>query len=166
MKATDKIEFLADKIQHLGTALFHMHSNSLLKLPSNLVQTILVDVNGFVWFAIEKPSQDITEFDQQFYVGLNFYRKGIPYFLKTYGLARLVADPEGLADLPPMLLKENADNKILISVKILNATYYEHEPAETPHTWVDKCRHFIKSLVLHDDNHYILNFEKHPFLSW
>jgi len=163
MQQHDNIDFITGKIKQLETALLHIYSDSLLKLPSSIIQTLRIDDEGNVWFVIDKPSQEINEFDRQFYVGLNFYRKGAPFFLNTYGLARLVNDSAEIATLPYVLQNQNGSDKILVSVKILTATYREQEP-EITDTLFHKCKHYFKSMFAYNVNH-TLTFENGPYLS-
>lgn len=78
----------------------------------------------------------VTEFETQFPVALNFYKKGIPFFVNVFGIARIVIDPEELAcaEIDNEISNGVLSDKILLSVKIANVNYYEKE-ADIKKTW-------------------------------
>src|ERR1700740_3216635 len=97
MNALTQLGFITSKINELETAVFHSHSNSVLNLNPTVIKTLKIDDNGYIWFYVNKPAQAITEFEKQFPVALNYYKKGAPFFLNVFGIARIVIDPEELA---------------------------------------------------------------------
>ena len=115
--------FITSKIQELQTAILNYHTDSVLKFPSEVVQTLHVDEIGCLWIAISKPMQFVNEFDRSFYVTLNYYKKGIPFFLNTYGLARIVSDPEETSQLPLVLKEEHNKGKLVLCVRIFAAGF-------------------------------------------
>ena len=80
-----QLNFLQEKILEIGSAIFFNLSDSVLKLPTSLVSTLKVDEFGFVWFFIQKPKQNVQEFDNEFPVRLDFFKKGKSYFLQVMG---------------------------------------------------------------------------------
>ena len=132
MQANQQLTFLQEKIQEVGSAIFFNQTDAVLKLPTSIVNTLKVDDYGFVWFYIEKPKQDVREFDKEFPVRLDFFRKGIHYFLQVAGKAYMVTDPEEMNALEETLSEElrqkEADN-VLVKVKILKAEYHDTTPA-------------------------------------
>ena len=66
MQANQQLTFLQEKIREIGSAIFFNLSDSVLKLPTSIVNTLKVDEYGFVWFYIQKPKQDLREFDKEF----------------------------------------------------------------------------------------------------
>ena len=94
MQANQQLCFLKEKIQEIGSAIFFNLSQSVLKFPTSIVETLKVDDFGFVWFSIQKPKQDLREFDNEFPVRLDFFKKGKNYFLQVEGKAWIVNDPE------------------------------------------------------------------------
>ncbi len=97
MNTINNIGFITSRINQLQTAAFHSHSKNVLQLNPTIISTLKVDENGYIWFLLNKPVQKVTEFEKQFPVALNYYRKGEPFFLNVFGIARIVNDPEELA---------------------------------------------------------------------
>jgi hypothetical protein len=127
MQANQQLCFLKEKIQEIGTAIFFNLSESVLKLPTSIVETIKVDDFGLVWFYIQKPKQDLREFDKEFPVRMDFFRKGKSYFLQIEGKAWMVSDPEEINTLDILSDEEKAKGKdmVLVKVKMLKAEYHE-----------------------------------------
>ncbi len=87
-----------------------------------------MDEYGFVWFSVQKPSQHLQEFEQEFPVKLHFYKKGIGYFLQVEGKGFVVSDPEEMnayVTLPDEIKKLANNTVALVKVKIKKADYYE-----------------------------------------
>ena len=130
MQANQQLCFLKEKIQEIGSAIFFNLSQSVLKFPTSIVETLKVDDFGFVWFSIQKPKQDLREFDKEFPVRLDFFKKGKNYFLQVEGKAWIVNDPEEINMLSSWdtLSGEEAqilDNMVLVKVKMIKAQYHE-----------------------------------------
>ena len=126
MQANQQLTFLQEKIQEIGSAIFFNLSNSVLKLPTSIVNTLKVDDYGYVWFYIQKPRQDLREFDKEFPVRMDFFRKGMHYFLQVMGKAWVVTDPEEMFVLPEDLRSQPVDeNSVLVKVKMLKAEYHD-----------------------------------------
>jgi general stress protein 26 len=127
MQANQQLSFLQDKIRDIGTAIFFNLSDSVLKLPTSIIQSLKVDDLGFIWFYMQKPKQELREFDKEFPVRLDFFRKGKNYFLQVVGKARMVDDPEEINSLDALSEEEKSGMKdmVLIKVKMLKAEYHE-----------------------------------------
>ncbi|MBC7868305.1 MAG: hypothetical protein H7X88_12290 [Gloeobacteraceae cyanobacterium ES-bin-316] len=162
MNAQNQIGFITDKIQQLQTAILQIHSNSLLQLPTSLVQTIHVDELGCVWIAVNKPTQYLHEFDRSFHVALNYYRKGKSFYLNTYGIARVVLDPEEMNQVPSHLLEGLGSNKLLICVRILEANYYEKE-ARPVQGIFQKCKQTLSEIFIGSNEYYHYKEEDKTF---
>jgi len=156
MNTQNRVGFIANKIQQLQTAILHSHSNCLLKFPDSLANTLEVDNVGCVWIAVKKPLQFLHEFDRSFQVELNYYKKGTPFFLTIAGTARLVIDPEEINQLSASLKAACAEDTILISVRILQANYYENAPQTKQHPF-KKWKQSILSLFTGEHNYYHFN---------
>jgi len=145
MDTPSQLGFITSRINELETAVFHSHTNNILNLNPSVIKTLQIDENGYIWFMLDKPVQEITEFEKQFPVALNYYKKGAAFFLNVFGIARIVIDPEELAcaAIDNEINSDALSNKILLSVKIINANYYEKEPVMNK-TWLTK---FKKALV-------------------
>lgn len=158
MNTLNQVGFISNKIQQLETAILHCHSNSLLKFPTSLAQTIRVDEVGCVWITVKKPLQFVHEFDRSFHVALNYYKKGTPFYLNIFGMARLIIDPEEINQLSPDLMKEYTDGNLLLCVRILEASYYENQPKKLQNT-LQRWKQSISTLLSGDTNYYYFNVE-------
>jgi len=91
------LHFIAEKIEDIKVAIFYCHSNSPLKINNTIIHTYKVDDCGNITFFINRPQQLISQFDREFPVGLNYFKKGKNYFMNIFGKARIIHDPEELA---------------------------------------------------------------------
>lgn len=155
MNTTTHIDFISSKINELKTAVFHSHSNSVLNLSPTVINTARIDDNGNIWFFVNKPTQKVTEFEKQFPVALNYYKKGTPFFLNVFGVARIVIDPEELtcADMDVSISNGIASDKILLCVKIANVNYYEKE-TEMSRTWFSKLKKAFAGIFIPEEDAY------------
>ena len=127
MPANQQLTFLQERIKEIGSAIFFNLSDSVLKLPTSIVNSLTVDDYGFVWFYIQRPRQDLREFEKEFPVRLDFFRKGANYFLQVMGKAWIVSDPEEINILEETLPaeKKTNENMVLVKVKIQRAEYHD-----------------------------------------
>jgi hypothetical protein len=134
MQANQQLNFLQEKIREIGSAIFFNQSDSVLKLQTSIIQTLKVDDFGFVWFYMQKPKQDLREFDREFPVRLDFFKKGINCFLQVTGKAWMVNDPEEINTLDTLTEEEKQaiDEMVLIKVKMLKADYHETGNTQRP----------------------------------
>jgi hypothetical protein len=129
------LPFIEEKIRDLEYALFFSMSNSVLKIPACVVKVLETDEVGQMWFVIPRPGQFIHTFDKTFPVKLDFFRKGRDFFLKIFGKAFLINDPEEINIIE--CLNENikqqarTNNTLIVKVKITRAEYVEKAPART-----------------------------------
>jgi hypothetical protein len=134
---TQQLAFLQDKIEQIGSAIFFNQSESVLKLPTSLVSNIKVDDFGYLWFFVKKPKQHLQEFDNEFPTRLDFFKKGVDYFLQVNGKGWVVADPEEQSTFLEMFNDIDAgllEDMVLVKVKMLKAEYYETQ-LRTKHSW-------------------------------
>lgn len=126
------ISFIEEKIKDLENALFFSMSDAVLKIPTCVVKILETDDIGQLWFQISKPAQSIHAFDRVFPVELDFFRKGRDYYLKVFGKAFLVNDPEELnaAECLDESIKQKVRNNdaLLVRVQISQAEYTEKAP--------------------------------------
>jgi hypothetical protein len=137
MDANQQLNFLQERIEEIGSAIFHNLSDAVLKLPTSIVTTLKVDEYGFVWFYAEKRSQKLNEFEQEFPVKLDFYKKG-KGFLQVMGKGYVVSDPEEMntvVALPEDAKKLKEENCALVKVKILKAEYFETNASHKTSWW-------------------------------
>ena len=147
MATNQQLNFLQEKIQEIGSAIFFNLSDSVLKLPTSIVTTLKVDDYGYVWFFIQKPRQSLKEFETEFPVRLDFFRKGKGCFLQVNGKGWMVNDPEEMnsfVSLPEETKQLALNEMVLVKVKIVKAEYYEtktnrsswwHNTVSTVSTW-------------------------------
>jgi len=120
------LPFLQQKIQELKNALFFSENNSVLRMATTIVSVLKVDELGQLWFFIPRPMQALHEFDREFPVRLEFFRKGKGFFLHITGKAFIVDDPEDVNCLLFEDLKEQVSpHMVLIKVKMSKADYFE-----------------------------------------
>ncbi|RYY99471.1 MAG: hypothetical protein EOO11_04855 [Chitinophagaceae bacterium] len=123
-----QLHFLQEKIRTIGSAIFFNQSDAVLKLPTSVVTNFKVDDYGYVWFFMKKPHQDIRQFEQDFPVRLDFFRKGVDCFLQVQGKGWIVTDPEEMyaflemnEDVNPQIFQDMT----LVKVKMQKAEFYE-----------------------------------------
>ncbi len=135
--SSQQLNFLQEKIQQIGSAIFFNLSDSVLKLPTSLVSTLKVDDYGYVWFFVKKPKQQLQEFENEFPVRLDFFKKGSDYFLQVMGKGFVVNDPEEINTLK-MSEEWNklvCDDMVLVKVKMMKAEYYETQSRANISWW-------------------------------
>lgn len=133
-----QFSFLQEKIREIGSAIFFNQSDSILKLPTSIVTTLKVDDYGYVWFFVQKPRQSLREFEKEFPVRLDFYKKGMSYFLQVAGKGWVVTDPEELntfVSLPEDQAQMALNEMVLVKVKIMKAEYFERNSAKVKSNW-------------------------------
>jgi hypothetical protein len=128
MATNQQLNFLQERIREIGSAIFFNLSDSILKFPTSIVSTLQVDDYGFVWFFLQKPKQNISQFEMEFPVRLDFFRKGTSCYLQVQGKGWIVHDPEEmnqLENMPDEVKKLAMSDMVLVKVKIQKADYYE-----------------------------------------
>jgi hypothetical protein len=134
MRHENNFQVLRDRVLELQTALFYDLSESVLRLPPTVVQTLDVDEADQLWFVMSRPVQQVSEFDTSFPVQLNYFRKNAPYSLNLLGRGYMVHDPEERCNwslLHPELGSIDVSS-ILIKVKITRAEMQEWELEPSP----------------------------------
>jgi len=156
------LQFLQQKIQDLKNALFFSQNTSLLRIATTIVSVIKVDELGQMWFFVPRPKQALHEFDREFPVRLEFFRKGREYFLHVSGKAFIVTDPEDINGLVHDDIREQIGNDlVLIRVKMLKADYFDSSVSSIHagwwgdlkrqlHTWMYNTRPGYKPYYLAD----------------
>jgi general stress protein 26 len=149
MKTDNCLPFLQNKIQSIGSALFYSLSSSVLKFPTSIVTTLKVDEAGNIWFFINKPGQQLHQFDKEFPARMQFYRKGKGYFLQVAGKAFVVNDPEeinSLVDMDTETRSKALKELVLIRVRINNAELHEYQnnmPKNTLKGWFTRMYNWM-----------------------
>jgi general stress protein 26 len=140
MLSQSDLQFLREKIQDLKHAIFFSQNTSLLRMATTIVTLSKMDELGQLWFFVPRPKQALQEFDREFPVRLEFFKKGRQYFLHVSGKAFIVTDPEEINGLVHDDIREQAaDNLVLIKVRMLKADYFESsgELARARNWWRD-----------------------------
>ena len=124
------IPFLKDKIRKLKQALFFAENDSLLKLPTHLISAETTDDAAQIWFVIPSPGQCVHQFDQEFPAKLDFFKKGVDFYLKIKGQATIVTDESKMTEDISVEIRKKIQNKeaVLVRVKIQHADYFEATP--------------------------------------
>lgn len=138
MHIDKNLQFISDKILDTRVALLHCYSNSLLKLPNTIVNTIRVDADGYIWFYIQRPPQLLSQFDNEFPVTLNYFKKGNSYSLQILGKASLIYDADELIE-PLKLMTEEEKRalatNILFKVKIIKVDFFDLDVERNQNLW-------------------------------
>jgi hypothetical protein len=155
MQVNQQFNFVQQKIEEIGTAIFFNLSDSVLKFPTTIVSTLKVDDFGFVWLLVQKPKQSLREFEEGFPVRLDFYKKGKNYFLQVSGKAWVVTDPEEINALS--LFQEDITQKmnaemVLVKVKMLKADYHETQTS-TRNSWWQNTMSVFTTLFKNSNNY-------------
>ncbi|MBA4168211.1 MAG: hypothetical protein H0X41_11845 [Chitinophagaceae bacterium] len=132
MLTQPKVVFLQEKIMELQQALFFDLCSSVLKLPTSVINALHVDDLGQVWFFINRPLQNINEFEHEFRARLDFYKKGKSFYLHLTGKACIVSDPEEINSIIGLddTYKRQANGRvILVKLKTNKINYF---PLRTP----------------------------------
>jgi general stress protein 26 len=156
------LRFLQEKIKELKNAIFFSENTSLLRMATTIVSVMQVDDLGQMWFFVPRPQQALQEFDREFPVRLEFFRKGKQFFLHVSGRAFIVTDPEEINSLVHDDIRELTGNQlVLIKVKMLKADYFEscdtanaagrwHDLRTQLHAWLFNTRPGYKPYYLAD----------------
>jgi len=142
---TDKhIQFISRKIADIKVALFHCHSTGILKIPTCVINTFKVTEEGDILIFMARPMQELSQFEKEFPVSLNYFKKGESYFVNIFGKARIINDPEELYayELSSEEMNNALNKEMLIRVQMLKADYYERNPLKT-NTWLSKIKDFV-----------------------
>ena len=89
-------------------------------------------------------------------MALKYYRKGAPFYLNIFGIARIVIDPEEINQLTPELISECDHENLLLSVRILNANYYKNPP-RTSQNIFQRWKQNIATMIIGNNNFYQFN---------
>ena len=170
MLSQPNLLFLREKILDLKNAIFISQHSSLLKMATTIVSIEKMDELGQLWFFVLRPQQALHEFDREFPVRLEFFRKGRDFFLHASGKAFIVTDPEDINGLLDEDIREKADDRlVLIKVRITKAEYFQSVAPHTQtgwwrdlrnqlHVWIFNTRPGYKPYQLADANIPVLSY--------
>lgn len=149
------LNFLREKISDLQSALLYNMSRSVLKLPTSVVLATHVDDMGFIWLLAHRPAQDIKEFERNFPVNLNFYQKGIPYYLNVSGKASIVLEPSEIDEMQENTTASSnyvGDEWMFIKVEITDAEYHGAMEQSSERGWIPALSSYWNKLFSTQQN--------------
>lgn len=127
---------LKNKIMELKQALFFNDSYSVLKFPISIINVLHVDDADQIWFIVNRPGQQLNEFEKDFRARLSLYKKGKDFFLDIAGKACLVTDPEEINSaegIDEATRKLAMTSMVLIRMSTQSVKYYVMEkPLQWP----------------------------------
>lgn len=132
------LSFLQSRVNDIRSALLFSQSKSVLKLPVSIVKAIRVDELGYVWLLVPRPKQDIREFEQQFPSQLNFFRKGMEFYLNMEGKARIILEPAEIEEMRQAVAAEDISTLsgfCFVKLEIAQAAYHEIMPETGSGIW-------------------------------
>ena len=137
-----------NKMIELQSALFFNESNSIIKLPTHVISEMEIDEEETIWFVIPKPVQHIDAFDKEVPAKLDFFRKGMDFFVKVSGTAYIVTDQEEI-DYHPTLSAEMKEvlkghRTIAMKVRIQDAQLIDNSP-KPQQSWFQASRSQLSS---------------------
>lgn len=132
------LRFLQEKIKELRSALLFSEHTALLRIYTTIIHVLQLDDMGHLWFFVPRPKQALQEFDKEFPVRMEFFRKGREFYLHIKGKAFIINDPEEINDLVySNVLDGVPENMILIKVKMVKADYFESQVMHHAGWWSD-----------------------------
>jgi len=146
MTPNQQLHFLQDKIKEINSAIFFNLSDSVLKFPTTLVSTLKVDDYGYVWFFVKKPKQNINEFETEFPVRLDYFKKGTEYFLQILGKAWVITDPEevnNFLSITNEVKLQDVEDSVLVKVKMMRADFQQTQTRNSNSWWANAVYYFF-----------------------
>lgn len=139
---------MKSKMIELQSALFFNESTSIIKLPTHVISEIEIDEEETIWFVIPKPQQHIDAFDKEVAAKLDFFKKGLEFFVKVTGTAVIVTDQEEI-DYHPTLsaeMKERLKGERTIAMKVMiqDAQLIDNTP-KPQQSWFQASRSQLSS---------------------
>ena len=149
------LSFLRNRIRDMKVALFKSEINSELSLPNNIIQTISVDGEGFVYFFTSCNSSYASQINQPFYAYLDYHKKGSDGRLCISGRAEIINEEKdedvAESDLPGF----PGSSVVLVKMKIMQA---EYSKPEQHISLAQKIKHSFTHLFSHAPSGHHYNF--------
>ncbi len=121
------LAFLQEKIKDIKIALFKSEMNSELRLPNNIIETLKVEEDGYIWFFTSCSGDYAKSIDRSFYAYLDYYKKGTDCRIQLSGKATIVDDEDGDFLTISNYSKSTAGRLVLVKMKIMQAEYFENK---------------------------------------
>lgn len=144
-ESLESAEMIKEQIMTLGSALFFTENESLLKLPVHVINNVQIDEQNRIWFLIQRPTQELTEFDQELPAKLDFFRKGESFYVKVRGTAMIVDNAPKINALAGA--GEDTSNLVAVSVKI-RTFEVTRNTAKPSQSWFKQSRQQLSSFFL------------------
>ncbi|HEY4206535.1 MAG TPA: pyridoxamine 5'-phosphate oxidase family protein [Puia sp.] len=113
-----------------------------------MISEIEIDEEEQIWFVIPKPVQHIDAFDKEMSAKLDFFKKGMDFFVKVTGTAEIITDREEIEYHPTLSaeMKERmrGERVIAMKVRILDAELVDNSPKPTQ-SWFQASRSQLSS---------------------
>lgn len=147
-ESLESAEMIKEQIMTLGSALFFTENESLLKLPVHVIDNVQMDEQNRIWFLIQRPTQELTEFDQELPAKLDFFKKGQSFYVKVRGTAMIVDNAPKIQALAGA--GEDTSNLVAVSVKIraFEVTGNVTKPGKPAQSWFKQSRQQLSSFFL------------------
>ncbi len=139
---------LKSKIMELQSALLFTESSSIVKLPTHVISDVELDNEGQIWFVIPRPAMQLEAYDKEIPAKLDFFKKGLDFFVKVRGIAFLQTDLNeanantGLS--AEMRERMNDKNVIAVKVKIEDTDLVDNSP-KLSQNWLQASRSQLSS---------------------
>ena len=150
------LAFLQEKIKDIKIALFKSEMNSELQLPNNIIETLKVEEEGYVWFFTSCAGDYAKSIDKSFYAYLDYYKKGTDCRIQLSGRATIVEDDNGDFLTISNYSKSTASRLVLVKMKIMQAEYFENKQ-QLSSSWKEKVVGAFNNLFF-PDTHRIFDF--------
>ncbi len=127
MHSDPNLQFIREKIDQLRSAVMYSMSNSLIKLPNDIVTAVKIDEEGNLWFLSHLPAQSLNECEQSFPTRLRFFRKGYDFYVEVSGKATIMKNNYYVSSPSSTFEKGGIRNKrpLLIKMTMNNVEYLE-----------------------------------------
>ncbi len=139
---------LKSKIMELQSALFFTESSSIVKLPTHVISDVELDNEGQIWFVIPKPAMHLEAYDKEIPAKLDFFKKGMDFFVKVRGVAFLQTDlveaNENTGLSADMKMRMNDKNVIVVKVAIQDSQLIDNTPKPSQN-WLQTSRSQLSS---------------------
>ena len=132
MTTDPNLQFIKERITLLRSAVMYSMSNSLVRLPNDVVSLVKMDEEGQLWFLAHFPSHSLAECEREFPVRLHFFRKGYDFFVEVSGKATIENDLLESDALP--MGDTTVRRAVLVKMAMTNVEYRE------PHAIKEKTR--------------------------
>lgn len=139
---------LQSKIMELQSALFFTESSSIVKLPTHVISDVELDNEDQVWFVIPKPAMHIEAFEKEIPAKLDFFKKGMDFFVKIKGIAFLQTDlKEANANAALSAeMRERMSDPAMIAVKVkMEVTELVDNSPKPSTNWLQASRSQLSS---------------------